>query len=291
MLGGTNMNIPLYNRDKYYRIMDRTQSNYANQLKRISKDAKRSDFILIYYSLALIVYALSVEFYPELFDSTWTSYSSIILSTIVLIYSIVNSKAGYPERISKIQMALNEVKRLKREVGSLPNLSYNDFDSSSQVNTISDEACQKCHNVSCTNRDLCCEKLERLKAEYDRLVSNTEVRDDLDFYYTIRHLCKEYDINLYTGKKNTHWLTRKIRGELSKSETAEPVGNSKNNEVIIKELNGYISENAPHLQRIHIFFLHLCHLLLYVAPVIIFVLGIFFKHVSFEFLGVLGAHP
>lgn len=104
------MNVPLYNRDKYYRIMDRTQSNYANQLKRISKDAKRSDFILIYYSMALIVYALSAEFYPGLFDSTWTSYSSIILSTIVLIYSIVNSKAGYPERISKIQTALVEQK-------------------------------------------------------------------------------------------------------------------------------------------------------------------------------------
>ena len=72
MLGGTNMNVPLYNRDKYYRIMDRTQSNYANQLKRISKDAKRSDFILIYYSMALIVYALSAEFYPGLFDSTST---------------------------------------------------------------------------------------------------------------------------------------------------------------------------------------------------------------------------
>ena len=285
MLGGTNMNVPLYNRDKYYRIMDRTQSNYANQLKRISKDAKRSDFILIYYSMALIVYALSAEFYPGLFDSTWTSYSSIILSTIVLIYSIVNSKAGYPERISKIQTALNEVKRLKREVGSLPNFSHNDTDSTSQVDTIPDEECQNCGNKSCTNRALCCEKLERLKLEYDRLVSNTEVRDDLDFYYTIRHLCKEYDINLYTGKKNAHRFTRKLKNIFSKNETPETVANDKSDEVIIKELNGYISENAPHLQRIHILFLHLCHLLLYVAPIIIFVLGIFFKHTSFEFGG------
>lgn len=138
------MNVPLYNRDKYYRIMDRTQSNYANQLKRISKDAKRSDFILIYYSMALIV---------------------------------------------------------------------------------------------------------------------------------------------YTGKKNAHRFTRKLKNIFSKNETAETVANDKSDEVIIKELNGYISENAPHLQRIHILFLHLCHLLLYVAPIIIFVLGIFFKHTSFEFGG------
>ena len=53
------MSIPSYNKAKYYRIMDRTQSNYANQLKRLSRDKKRADFILIYYSLALIIYALS----------------------------------------------------------------------------------------------------------------------------------------------------------------------------------------------------------------------------------------
>ena len=100
------MDVPQYDRNKYYRIMDRTQSNYANQLKRLSRAEKRSDFILIYYSLAIIIYSLSVKFYPGLFDSTWTTYSSLILSVIVLIYSIINSKAGYPERISKIQTSM-----------------------------------------------------------------------------------------------------------------------------------------------------------------------------------------
>lgn len=292
------MNIPLYNRDKYYRIMDRTQSNYANQLKRLSKDAKRSDFILIYYSLALIVYSLSVEFYPNLFDSTWTSYSSIILSTIVLIYSIVNSKAGYPERISKIQAALNEVKRLKREVGALPVFSLNDSDNDTRADIRlnnapleSDDDCQKCNNATCTSKSVCCEKLERLKSEYDRLVSNTEVRDDLDFYYTIRHLCKEYDISLYTGKKNTHWFTRIINNKIFHNDTEKVTSNHEDDEVIIKELKGYISENAPHLQRIHIIFLSFCHLLLYIAPIIIFVLGILFKQTSFGISGVLGACP
>lgn len=45
------MATPTYNRDKYYRIMDRTQSNFANQLKRLYKDSKRADNILIYYSI------------------------------------------------------------------------------------------------------------------------------------------------------------------------------------------------------------------------------------------------
>ena len=79
------MNVPSYNRDKYYRIMDRTQSNYANQLKRLSRDKKRADFILIYYSLALIIYSLSGKFYPELFNQDWISNSSIFLLIIVLI--------------------------------------------------------------------------------------------------------------------------------------------------------------------------------------------------------------
>ena len=96
------MSIPSYNKDKYYRIMDRTQSNYANQLKRLSRDKKRADFILIYYSLALIIYALSGKYYPQFFDENWISYSSIILSVIVLIYSIVNSRSEYSGRISSI---------------------------------------------------------------------------------------------------------------------------------------------------------------------------------------------
>lgn len=177
--------IPRYDRNKYYRIMDRTQSNYANQLTRISRDAKRSDFILIYYSLALIIYSLSVKFYPHLFDETWTSYSSIILSVIVLIYSIINSKARYSERITKIQFALNEVKRLKREVGALPELSSqyeNDSSTKSEMgstltapaqgaaSSASFGSLQQTSNTTCAaelacplTRQSACGKLEALK--------------------------------------------------------------------------------------------------------------------------------
>lgn len=244
------MSVPPYNKDKYYRIMDVTQSNYANQLKRLSRDKKRADFILIYYSLALIIYSLSVQFYPEIFDETWSSYSSIILSVIVLVYSVVNSHAEYSGRISSIQHALNEVKRLKREVGSLPNLADDDPLSPSCGEN---QECEQCVSCESSKKDAC-EKLDSLKKEYDDLVSATEIRDDLDFYYTILHLCKKYDINPKTG--------RYCNGVAI---------DSKNASAEINDLIGYISENNPRQQSFHVMLLKLWHAVLYATPIVIFI--------------------
>lgn len=294
------MSIPRYDRDKYYRIMDRTQSNYANQLKRLSKDAKRADFILIYYSLALIVYSLSVKFYPNFFDATWMSYSSIILSAIVLIYSIINSKAGYPERISKLQVALNEVKRLKREVGALPELLAQQSPSSNpseeadgtSQNSLMIDCAEK---YKCTKSPLCssmmyCSKLEHLKKEYDELVSNTEVRDDLDFYYTICHLCTEYGLDPFTGKqKFPKFKFLRGRKRVDKNNTQDTQTNS--DASVLKELRGYIAENSPIIQCIHIWILRFWHFWLYIAPIIIFILGIIFRMIALLDVGVLGACP
>lgn len=266
--------IPKYNRDKYYRIMDITQSNYANQWKRLSKDSKRADFILIYYSLSIIIFSLSVKFYPTFFDETWSSYSGLILSVIVLIYSIINSKAGYPERITKIQVALNEVKRLKREVGALPEnilgkreMPNNTKNFLSQMTKIvaKKSVCSNSCEMEC-NCDIypqcqatkVCLKLESLKREYDEIVSNTEIRDDLDFYFTILHLCKQYKLNPFNGKAAKNIDPKEINDD-------DPV---------IKEIRGYISENNPAMQRFHLTFLTICHFVLYVAPVIIFLAGI-----------------
>lgn len=276
--------VPEYNRNKYYRIMDVTQSNYANQWKRLSKDSKRADFILIYYSLAIIVYSLSVKFYPNLFNEIWSSYSGLILSVIVLIYSIINSKAGYPERIAKVQVALNEVKRLKREVGTLPeHLPHKSgtrmskggiFSTATKiVNRKGKGACSNsCEMVcDCNIYAQCqstrvCLKLEQLKEEYDSIVSSTEMRDDLDFYYTILHLCKQYKLNPFNGK---------VAKETDSREVNE-------NDPIIKEIRGYISENNPKKQRFHVVFLTACHFALYSAPVLIFLAGIIFNCPLFQ---------
>lgn len=270
--------IPKYNRDKYYRIMDLTQSNYANQWKRLSKDSKRADFILIYYSLFIIIFSLSVKFYPTFFNETWSSYSGLILSVIVLIYSIINSKAGYPERIAKIQVALNEVKRLKREVGALPEsisgkseIQDNNESSHSEMTEIVSKQ-STCSNpcemmCDCDVYPQCqatkvCLKLERYKRKYDEILSNTEMRDDLDFYFTILHLCKQYKLNPFNGKP------------AKKQEIND-------NDSVIKEIRGYISENNPAMQCFHLAFLTICHFALYIAPIIIFLAGIIINFYDF----------
>lgn len=268
------VSIPDYNRDKYYRIMNITQSNYANQWKRLSKDSKRADFILIYYSIAIIVYSLSVKFYPNLINEIWSTYAGLILSVIVLIFSIINSKAGYPERIAKVQVALNEVKRLKREVATLPELlpreckTYmNKGGISSTVAVIANEekacssSCETAYNsnphTQCQSANVCPE-LERIKKEYDDIVNNTEMRDDLDFYYTIRQLCKQNNLDPFTGKSAKGVDPKEVDEE-------SPV---------IREIKSYISENNPRKQRFHVYFLTLYHFALYSAPVFIFLIGI-----------------
>lgn len=244
--------------------MDRTQSNYSNQLKRLSRDKKRADFILIYYSLALIIYALSGKYYPELFDENWISYSSIILSVIVLIYSIVNSRSEYSGRISSIQHALNDVKRIKREVGALPKSLDNDPRPPSGSESQEYKEC----GSNTDDRKSACDTLNDLKKEYDTLVNKTEIRDDIDFYYTILQLCRKHGINPY----RRHYYDKKAPNPKHEDEE------NKNEDIEeIEELLGYISEINPKMQLFHIWLLRIWHGFLYLAPFLIFVAGILFN--------------
>ena len=78
-----------YNKEKVYDIMDTTQSNYANMLKRLSFKKTFSNFTITYYSVALIIYSLTAEYFPKIFDVKLSSYFNIILSIVVLTYSFV----------------------------------------------------------------------------------------------------------------------------------------------------------------------------------------------------------
>ena len=44
-----------YTKDKMYEIMDMTQCNQANMLKRLDRISKFSNFVLIYYSIVQIL--------------------------------------------------------------------------------------------------------------------------------------------------------------------------------------------------------------------------------------------
>lgn len=54
---------------------------------------------------------------------------------------------------------------------------------------------------------------------------------------------------------------------------------------ILDEIIGYISENAPCQQRRYLRFLKIIHGLLYIAPVVVLILGIIFngKHIHISF--------
>ena len=94
-------------------IMNTTQSNYSNMLKRLQSKKTFSNFVITYYSIALIVYSLTAEFYSDIFDVKLSSYFNIILSVVVLTYSLIITNAKYSERIQAAEKVLNEVKAKK----------------------------------------------------------------------------------------------------------------------------------------------------------------------------------
>lgn len=276
---GFLLSMPKYDCEKYYRIMNMTQLNYANQLKRLSKNQSRANIILIYYSTALIVYSVASIIYPTIFSLKWMEFSSIILSVVVLLYSIINGNANYPQRIANIEKSLNQVKSLKRKIGSIrasccteknAQTTGEPIDMNCNGNNTKQE--KQRSNIAGDNRESSdtsiCESLERIKREYETLVSTTEIRDSLDFYETIVQLCAKYDLNPYAKPKQ-------IKQETRLCENSE----------ILDEIIGYISENAPCQQRRYLLFLKIIHGLLYIAPVVVLILGIIFngKHIHISF--------
>lgn len=153
------LNMKEYTKDKLFDIIDTTQMNYANMLKRLDRKAKFSNFVAIYYSIALIVYSLTVKYYSDFYDENLSSYFSIIISIVILAYSIVNSNANYSERIKNAEYILNSTKTLKRE------LTDNNLDD--------------------------------IKKKYDEIMNKAEYRSDVDFFRTLKQKSKEYGIHWF----------------------------------------------------------------------------------------------
>lgn len=216
-----------YDENKFYRIINNTQSNYANQLRRLTKNAKRSSSIIVYYSICLIIYSLSIKYFPSLFNANVTSFAGIVLSIVVLVYSIINSNSRYSERISSVQKGLNKMKSLKRELG--------------EKNT-----------------------LDQVKKEYESTVNSIEVRDDVDFYLTVIQMCKQYGISPWTGK------------DLVKNNFT-PKEDEKYIKAMKSEIKGYLTEIAPTKHFFLLLFLDIWHVMLYLIPLIVFLLCILSK--------------
>ncbi|MEO2506698.1 SLATT domain-containing protein [Clostridium paraputrificum] len=160
-----------YTKDKWKKIMDTTQNNYANMIKRLTRKSKVSNFTLIYYSIFLIISSLTCKYFPSDFNANLSEYFNVILSVIILAYSLVNNNANYNIRINSIENSLNEIKNLKRNLKD--------------------------------------DNLEEYKSKYNEITDRTERRDDRDFFITVKQLAKLYQINWFTKKpkknrKNKH---------------------------------------------------------------------------------------
>lgn len=150
-------------KEKIYDIMNTTQSNYSNMLKRLQEKKIFSNFVITYYSICLIAYSLTAQFYPEKFDTKLSSYFNIILSIVVLTYSLIVSNAKYSERLQSAERVLNEIKAKKREISD--------------------------NNV------------DEKRKEYDKIMLKAEYRSELDFFRTIKQKCREKGVKWYCYKK------------------------------------------------------------------------------------------
>lgn len=152
-----------YDANKWRKIINTTQSNYANMIKRLSRKQKISNIVLIYYSIFLIINTLTGKYFPNYFNSELAEYCGIILSVVMLAYSLINNSSNYAVRISNIEESLNSLKTIKRR-------------------------------LSDKNLNECIKK-------YNKVADSTERREDVDFFITVKHLCKEFKINWFTKKR------------------------------------------------------------------------------------------
>ena len=159
------------NKDIIYDIMSITQDNYGNMLKRLDRNAKFSNLVLIYYSIALIIYSITAKFFPKLYCGELSGYFSIIISVVVLAYSLINSNANYQERKKNAENVLNKIKDLKRDY----------------------------------RREKDGKKKEKIYIQYKKITNESEYRSDVDFFRTIKQRCKKnhmkwYKVSFHAGE-------------------------------------------------------------------------------------------
>lgn len=224
------MTISKYDPNKLYRTINITQYNYSFQLRRLEGDQKRAENILIYYSLALIILSLTAWYYVEVFDARWASFSGVILSTILLSYSILSGKADYSTRISKLQHALSDIKRLKRELG----------------NGISKNEAEKYDDT---------DEYKSLRKEYEEIIKTAEARKEEDFFWTVRLIARMNGYSYYSAKLKNELLAN----DLDRDERMEIIG--------------YIQELTPILMWIRISVKKIMHIVVYVIPFFVFLIG------------------
>ena len=202
------------NKDVWRKICSTTLSNYINMEKRLSDNKRISNLILTYYSVFLIINSLTALFF-EWYNKQLCEYFGLILSIVLLAYSLINSNANYSQRIDLVTKAINELKTLKR--------------------TLTDD------------------NIEEFKKKYYNITDNIEFRSDIDFFYTVKSLCKEHNVNCFK-KPST------INGE----------------GLEIEKIKNYLSELSPIMLQMKIIFRICLNVFLLTLPIVVTLVCIFF---------------
>lgn len=113
----------------------------------------------------------------------------------------------------------------------------------------------KLSKLKTIKRDLSEDNLEQRKEDYYKVTDTTERREDVDFFVTVKNLCKSYDIG---------WISK--RPKKTKDIETQEYDEQK------KVVNDYISEINVFLEECKILFEYIWNFILFIAPVGIFLL-------------------
>jgi hypothetical protein len=103
-------------------VMRRQVLIYENMIGRLERKSRVYNFLLIYYSIILIAYSLVAFIFSKAINPYLLPFCNIMISVVMLIFSVINNLANYQERIKKISKSKEEIeKTLVNEGDSITN--------------------------------------------------------------------------------------------------------------------------------------------------------------------------
>lgn len=90
---------------------------YEKMISRIENESKLFNYALIYYSVCLIAYSLFAVIFPMAIDQYWFPFCNIMISVVMLVFSVINNHTNFQERIHKISKSKSELNKLLAQNG------------------------------------------------------------------------------------------------------------------------------------------------------------------------------
>lgn len=235
---GCDFMTPKYDGLKYYRICNNTLDNYVEMLKRLQRRKGFTSFVLIYYSVVLIILPLTTLYFPKYLNKTIVDYSSIAISICILACSLTIQNVKYSERIIQVTKIINSLKTIKREIYNLEG-----------------------------------NELEEKKKSYYSITDNAEPRAEIDFYKNLCHNCKIYGIDKFSRK-----IKKKTKSDITREDDKK---DNEKTETEIESVIEHLCEINVCYQMLKSFLEYAIYFIIIVLPVIVLILSIFNKGVTF----------